>query len=405
MILFSLLRLCPIVGLLLLSACSIGKTPPTMPISTPPASSVTAQVIVLTSTAIPRTATAPQPGPLPATTATAVSSSGPRTGTSNPTGPPPVTTNAQARKLTNPGCCVGPHWLPDGSGVYFFAASGQVDQRAGVFTVPRAGGAPQFLTSLNGAFSSNLKLVAHPTGEGVAVSQISGATVAVVPDTGRHPAIAPTNDQVAWMAPTTAPLVSVSLDPPFQIAIQRLGTGVVNVPAGIWVGENFQWFPDGRRILVQGRDSHSEQPGLWVLDTTTGAVSQIVAGSWLENVAISPDSRQIVYTATLQPDRAANGVWLINADGSGRRQLAGLSGGYHWLPDNSGLVYIPSPTEQPTDELWRYTLRDNSRTPLITRDRTPFSVAQDDWELAPDGKAVVFRSATDGAIWVIQFAP
>ncbi len=37
--------------------------------------------------------------------------------------------------------------------------------------------------------------------------------------------------------------------------------------------------------------------------------------------------------------------------------------------------------------------------------RVRFAIAQDEWELAPDGAAIVYRSAADGAIWVLPLGP
>ena len=206
------------------------------------------------------------------------------------------------------------------------------------------------------------------------------------------------------MVPATdIPIVSVSLDAPFRVAIARPdGGGVVTLPP-VFIAETIQWFPDGRRILVNGRDSRAEHPGLWVLDTNTGAATQIFTGSWLENVAISPDGMRIAYTATLQTDKSLAGIWLIGADGSERKKLA-LTGGYRWTPDSRALIYLPLPTNGTTDEIWRYTIADGARTPLVTAAQLSFAVAQDEWELAPDGTAIAYRSATDGAIWTLRFA-
>jgi hypothetical protein len=262
------------------------------------------------------------------------------------------------------------------------------------------------LTGLYGTFSPDLSVVAYPDGGVTRVARLDGTPLATIPNDGRRAYVPATNDRVGWMVPATGvAIVSPSLDPPFQIAITEFATGATVTPPAIFIGETMQWFPDGRRILVNGRDSRAEKPGLWVLDTVSGAVAQIVGSPWLESPVISPDGRQIVYTATLQRDPAANGVWIVNADGSGRRKLDGLAGGYRWLPDSSGLLFIPAPTTRPTDELWRYSLADGARTSLVGGEQALFAVAQNEWEAAPDGKAIVYRSATDGAIWTLQFAP
>ncbi len=409
----------PLLLVPLLVACVPGQATPTPRLVTPPPSDVTPTVIVLTSTAPPGGTATPPPGtfappptaPPPATLAPGVTSS-PTSPATRPTptatvrGGVPGTALPRATKLTADGCCALPRWLPDGSGVAFFAAAGQIDPRAGTWRVPRTGGTPALLSGLYGAFSPDMSLVAYPDGAVTRVARLDGVVLATIPNDGRRVYLPATNDRVAWMVPAGGvAIVSPSLDPPFQIAIMDLATGATVVPPAVFIGETIRWFPDGRRILVNGRDSRAEHPGLWVLDTVSGAVAQIVASPWLESPAISPDGRRIVYTATLQREAAANGAWIVNADGSGRRKLEGLAGGYRWLPDNGGLLFIPAPTDRPNDELWRYTLADGARTRLAGGEQALFTVAQDDWEVAPDGKAIVYRSAVDGAIWVLQFAP
>jgi hypothetical protein len=412
-------RVAPLAVAFLLTACTIGQTEPTPQLVTPPPSNVVPTVVVLTSTPAPGgTVTPPQPpgatttpsNTRPATATPPPSAAPTATTATNPTptvrGGTPTNTLPRTTKLTADGCCALPRWQPDGNGVAFFAAAGQIDPRAGTWRVPRAGGTPTLLTGLYGTFSPDMSVVAYPDGGVTRVARIDGTPLATIPNDGRRAYLPATNDRAAWMVPATGvAIVSPSLDPPFQITIAQFATGATVTPPAIFIGETIQWFPDGRRMLVNGRDSRAEQPGLWVLDTVSGAVAQIVGSPWLESPLISPDGRQIVYTATLQRDPAVNGVWLVNADGSGRRKLAGLAGGYRWLPDSSGLLFIPAPTTRPTDELWRYTLADNARAVLVGGEQVLFTVAQNEWEVAPDGKAIVYRSATDGAIWTIQFAP
>lgn len=414
-------RIAPLLlSILLLTACVPGQEPATPRLVTPPPSAVTPTVIVLTSTAPPGgTAAPPAPSNGPTAVMPTLAPGATRTtGAVPPPQPvPPPTAVATARasvsanglprtlKLTGDGCCALPRWLPDSSGVYFYAAAGQVAPNAGTWRVPRDGGPPQLLSEHYGTFAPNAALVAYPDGEVTRLAHLDGTVIATIPNGGKRTYLPATNDRVAWMTPANGvPIVSVSLDPPFQITIMRPDTGETITPPALFIGETIQWFPDGRRILVNGRDSRAEHPGLWILDIATGNATLIFESPWLESPAISPDGRQIIYTATLQRDQRLNGIWLINADGSGRQQLA-ISGGYRWLPDSTGVLYIPTPTDRPNDQLWRYTVADKRSTLLVSTEQAPFTVAQNEWEVAPDGKAIAYRSATDNAIWSLRFAP
>lgn len=399
-------RLAPSLLVLLLTACAIGEPTPTAPLVQPPGVP-TVQVAIITPGATqigvpPATAI---PGTLPpGATITPRPSTGP-TVTTAP-GTPTVAPNPalKATKLTSDGCCPQPQWLADSNGVIFYGTPLPSDPRRGTWAVAREGGTPQFFSAAFGNFSPDRSLIATPDGDLARIVRPDGTTVGGIVNGGKRAYLAATNDRVAWMVPAAGvAIVSPSLDPPFQVAIARPDGGGITTLPPVFIAETIQWFPDGRRILVNGRDSRAEHPGLWVLDTNTGTATQIFAGSWLENVAISPDGTRIAYTATLQTDKSLAGSWLIGADGGGRQRLT-LTGSYRWTPDSRALLYLPTPLNGTNDELWRYTIADGARTPLVSGNQLPFAVAQDEWELAPDGTVIAYRSAIDGAIWTLRFA-
>ncbi len=408
-----LLRLAPALLVLALAACTIGEPTPTARLVQPPGLSTT-QVAIITpgatqigvppATAVPGVPTALPPTLPPGATITPRVPVGP-TATTAP-GTPTVAANPaiKATKLTGDGCCPQPLWLADSSGVLFYGTPLASDPRRGTWAIAREGGTPQFVSAAFGSFSPDRSLIATPDGDLARIVRPDGTTVGGIVNGGRRVYLPATNDRVAWMVPATnVAIVSPSLDPPFQVAIARPdGGGVATLPP-VFIAETIQWFPDGRRILVNGRDSRAEHPGLWVLDTNTGTATQIFAGSWLESVTISPDGTRIAYTATLQTDKNLNGIWLIGADGSGRQRLT-LTGSYRWTPDSRALLYLPLPANGTSDELWRYSIADGARTPLVSATQLPFTVAQDEWEVAPDGTAIAYRSTTDGAIWTLRFA-
>jgi hypothetical protein len=310
-------------------------------------------------------------------------------------------------KLTRDGCCPLPQWLADGSGVYFYSYGlGDVGmpQRA-TWQVPREGGPPRLLSPFYGAFSADRRLVAYPDGRLTRIAQLYGPPVGVVDSDGWRVYFAPQGDRVAWLAPAPdAPPLHPALEPPSRVAVARVDGGDVRVLPPVVHTETLQWFPDGRQILCSGREAGGAHPGLLVLDTATGGLTHLVDGPFLEHPLVAPDGRHVVYTATLQGRPEDNGVWLVDVEGGQRRRLP-ITGGYRWTPDGQALLYVPAPSGQPTDELWRYRLADEARTPLVDAARVHFAIAQDDWEVSPDGRAIVYRSATDGAIWVLDFGP
>jgi hypothetical protein len=407
---------------LVLAACSAGATavptrlvvPPTLvvitptfvagiqPASAPPASAPSAPAagptLVPPSRGNPGFGGSAPTQPPILVTATAAPTA---TATLRPPTPTPDPNAPRARQLTTPGCCPEPRWLTNGESIVYYGAGGQAGA-TGTWAMPRGGGAARLLTAHYGILSPDGQYIAYPEGKIARIARLDGTVVASWETNGRV-VFAPQGGRVAWFDPAgDVQAASVSLDPPVRVAVGTIATGTAAALPPAFSAERLQWFPDGRRILIAGREGDGNNPGLWVLDTTTGGATRIVAGRGLEQVLISPDGRQIAYTATLQEDRAANGVWLIDADGGNRRKLP-FTGGYRWSPDSAALLYVPLNPDQPGDELWRYVVADGKRIPVIARAQLSFQVAQDEWELAPTGDAIVYRSATDNAIWVISW--
>lgn len=96
------------------------------------------------------------------------------------------------------------------------------------------------------------------------------------------------------------------------------------------------WSPDERvnRIAFQrARQRGSRWFSLWTLDLVDGEARRMTEVAVSTNAAIvkptwSPDGRQLAFSTVVEPADAADGntggqqdIWVINADGSGRRRL------------------------------------------------------------------------------------
>ena len=109
-------------------------------------------------------------------------------------------------------------------------------------------------------------------------------------------------------------------------------------PAGR-AGGYFSWAPDGRRLAYAGAGN-----GVYVVNADGGGRRTVVpAGGCVGNPhpAWSPDGRWIAYSC----DRPKDGIWRVHPDGSGRRLLVrgseyGGQPGYAWSPDATKLAYL-----------------------------------------------------------------
>jgi TolB protein len=75
------------------------------------------------------------------------------------------------------------------------------------------------------------------------------------------------------------------------------------------------WSPAGRKIAFNSGDGAS----LYVINATGSGERRLAGG---QQPAWSPDGRRIAFTRYV--GLARYGVWVINADGTGRKRLAAL---------------------------------------------------------------------------------
>lgn len=124
-----------------------------------------------------------------------------------------------------------------------------------------------------------------------------------------------------------------------------------------------------------------------------GRATLLAGGAAFEHQPrFSPDGRTILFTS----DRSgADNIWLMNADGSDRRQLTRLDDplptNAAWLPDGQWIVvkrHVRSTRSVGGGEIWLYHVEGGSGIKL--RDRTSFTSDQNEPYPSPDGRWVYF---------------
>jgi TolB protein len=157
------------------------------------------------------------------------------------------------------------------------------------------------------------------------------------------------------------------------------GGGELKVTPG-WRFAGPAWSRDGRRIAHTHLDSgavfvvNRDGSGRRVLARMKGAKR-----SW--GVAWSPDGRRIAFVSD-------DDMWMMNADGSGRRMLGPYAGAV-WSPDSRTIAFTGSDGDSEifvvgSDGSGLRNLTDNER------------VLDEDPAWSPDGRAIAFTSDRDG---------
>ncbi len=205
------------------------------------------------------------------------------------------------------GFALCPDWSPDGKQIAFFAAGG------GICVVSVTGDSVRAISSVEGYFPSW-----SPDGQWIAFDTADlGA--------GRHFILA-----------------CVRVDGTQERVISPSDTGS-------W--RNPDWSPDGRRILHTGWPRSASQE-LYVLDLASGIESRLTADDRYDaDPAWSPDGSQIVWSSAPEQSRSAAEVWIMNADGTGRRRV---TAGYEpsWSPTGQQLVFTRTVSPDGTSRLF-----------------------------------------------------
>ena len=154
------------------------------------------------------------------------------------------------------------------------------------------------------------------------------------------------------------------------------------------------WSPDGTRIVAGGRDDKG--PALFIIPVDGGAPVRLLDGKWV-NPVWSPDGKLIVYAGRSVVGQVK--LLGVRPDGTAVElpEVMVRPGGYRFLPNGSGLVFVP---RIPSLDFWLLDF-----TAKNTRQLTRFTNqgALRTFDVTPDGKNIVFdRSRQNSNIVLID---
>lgn len=146
-------------------------------------------------------------------------------------------------------------------------------------------------------------------------------------------------------------------------------------------GNSVAWTPDGRIIFASNESSTID---LWIMDADGSQRKQLTSNSG-KNIGpvVSADGRYIVFTSTRT---GAGAIWRMNIDGSNPKQLSKGQG--EWLPtispDGQWVLFSSLGTAKPT--LWKVSIDGGSPVELTSKPSISPTVS-------PDGKFIAYLYA------------
>jgi len=169
------------------------------------------------------------------------------------------------------------------------------------------------------------------------------------------------------------------------------GTGLRAVVDSPFTEAGPHWSPDGTQIAFERWPVHDRDPGtadIYVVGVGGGEAAPLVTSPGYDTgVAWSPDGSRLAFTSDQGGDEE---IYVVNADGSGERQLTDLPEASAtrpaWSPDGTRLSFVAHDGEQ-----WDVWVVDGDGTGLLKL--TPSGRDDGPAVWAPDGSLLAFTAS------------
>ena len=300
-------------------------------------------------------------------------------------------------RLTEGGCCPYPSWSPDSRWVPFLDRPGAYEP-AGLYAVAASGGEVELIVDRAGTFSRDWSRVAYTDSGRTFVERWSDGERWEIPNEGRAVCFSPSGQLIEWE------IMSRGIEFP-DLRQQAIwianynGTDareVVTIMGGDFVG----WLNGEGEMLVTGRLAPYGPSGIWRIKLENGAGQLLMEMDRVRSPLLSPDGDWLAFTVAFDTHKERNGLWVMRTDGSFSKKLD-MFGAYRWRREGELLV-IPLDLEQPGPALWQVDAITGKSWRLIDPQHTSWQIASNDWQPSPDGEKIVFRSAEDQNLWVLE---
>ena len=319
---------------------------------------------------------------------------GPPLASATPLGPVNATfqPTPAPRALTEAGCCARHWWSSDGSRVLFIDDP-PGDSPLGIYAAPTARGKASLVST---SFSED-DLAAEDAPPELMAPNDPGDPSLRLPADADNVRLSPDGTAVAWTVGSSLPV---------NVDRRQRSLWVVGGPtelrrrlALLTGGDLVGWAFDGQAVVASGRVSADGGPGIWRIPIDGSLPTQLAEAERPRSARLSPTARWLAYYLAFETEPARNGLWIVGTSGQAARQLPSF-GSFRWGADER-LFFIPFVAEDRPLTLAAFDPATGMTEVVREAEAFPGGIAGNDWSVSPDGRWVVYRSATDAALWIV----
>lgn len=313
--------------------------------------------------------------------------------------PLPTDTEWQFRRVTYDDCCAVFWWHPTDPDVLYMI-DGAPGNAAAVMewniianapvAVPET--APPSFTSPDGSLRLRLENTF------TVATDLNTGTQYSVNTSGRLAAINADNTRMMWVN-DSGNSIPGSAPAPVTIWTNNLA-GTDGRLVREQRGGSASWI-DPQRILLSTPVGNTRERIYEVWNSADGSTYELGRFTDIRNVSISPGGQYMMYYLRFQPNPADDGVYFLPIQQGALPVKMNWFGAWQWRDSNS--LYV-MPFEPSTDNftLAYYEVNTGRYETLITPDDFLFSLLNGAWDVSADGRRILYQSAFDNSLYVIE---
>lgn len=278
------------------------------------------------------------------------------------------------------------------------------DQPLGIWgvSVNQFGATPHFVTALLGTYSPDGQLLAYPDREkGVAVVERLEDGQRWEFNTGANGLFfTPNSQEVLWMQTTSATPWESGENTIWLANVDGSNTRQV---AALQQAEPMDWLADDELLVVSRKNGAAGRMLLSRLSLQDGAQTPLTEVFRMQDLLLSPGKNHLVYSS-FNPNIDENGIWLVDLENPEQpAQKLPFFGTYRWR-DNRRLIFVPFEPMATQHTFYEYDIF-TSRARLLFYGNTQLLIANNDWQVSPDGSKIVLVAANGtqlNGIWILE---